>query len=118
MVEVTEGAVTKVASADITVEPGPLDHVSIEPATATLTVTGEQGFTAAAFDQFDNPIPELTFAFASDEPAGQVDVSGGFTAGSTAGIYQNAVTVKVTQGAVTKADSATVTIEPGVRWTT
>ena len=67
MVEVTEGAVTKVASADITVEPGPLDHVSIEPATATLTVTGEQGFTAAAFDQFDNPIPELTFAFASDD---------------------------------------------------
>ena len=87
--------------------------MSIEPVTATLTVTGEQEFTAAAFDEFDNPIPELSFDFASDEPAGQVDTDGRFTAGTKAGTYQNAVTVEVTQAAVTKQAIATVTVGPG-----
>ena len=112
-VEVTEGGVTKSASADVTVQPAPLDHVTIEPAEPTVEVTKKQKFAVAALDQFDNLIPKLNYAYRADEGAGLVGGDGGFTAGTKAGKYDGAVTVEVTQGDVTKSASADVTITPG-----
>ena len=97
----------------INVQAGPLDNVTIEPATPTLSVTQAQQFTVTALDQFDNSIRGLTFAFQSDEQAGQVDSDGNFTAGTEAAIYQDAVTVEVIQGAITRTPTADITILPG-----
>ena len=112
-VEVTQGAVTRGATAGVVVEPGRLDHVVLEPAATTVEVTGAQGFTATAQDQFDNLISGLAFSFNTDDQAGQVDSQGGFTAGTQAGTYDAAVTVEATQGAVTRSATANVVVEPG-----
>ena len=104
---------TSTATVTITVEPGPLDHVNIEPSTTTMEVTKAQQFTATALDQFDNPVPGLTFSYQADAQAGSIDNQGKFTARTTAGIYESGVTVAVTQGAVTQMATATVTVEPG-----
>ena len=111
-VAVTQGAVTLKATADVTVEPGALDQVSIEPTSITIQVTEEQQFTAAGFDRFENTVPDLTFSFLSDRTAGQVDSEGTFSAGTEAGAYDDSVTVEVTQGSITKTATADVTLEP------
>ena len=110
--EVTQGAVALKATADVTVEPGPLDQVSIEPTSITLQVTEAQQFTAAGFDRFENTLPDLTFSFLSDRAAGAVDSEGTFSAGTEAGADDDAVTVEVTQGPIAKKATADVTLGP------
>ena len=112
-VEVTQGATTRTAAATVTIRPGPLHHVGIDPGMATLEVTEEQQFKATALDQFENSIPGLSYAFQSDEHAGQVDADGKFTAAREAGTYDEAVTVEVTQGRLAQVAKATVTVQPG-----
>ena len=112
-VEVTQRSVTETATADITLEPGPLDQVNIEPASVTLEVNREQQFIAKALDEFGNPIPGLTLSFTADEQVGKVDSEGNYIAGTVAGLYQEGVTVMVSQGSVTRTKAATITIEPG-----
>ena len=67
---------TRTASVRITVEPGPLDRVTLEPGEPVIEVTKWQSFTATALDQFDNVIPGLTYVYRSEEQAGQVDSDG------------------------------------------
>ena len=109
----THNQVTMRGTSDITIRPGPLHKVQLEPMAATLEVTKEQQFTATALDQFGNPIPDLTFAFQSGEQAGQVDTQGRIIAGTKAGVYDDAVTVEVTQGSVSRSTTADVTVTPG-----
>ena len=112
-VEVVQGPVTKSATVRVSVVPGPLHRVDIEPAKQDIEVTKAQRFTAGAMDRYGNPIADLDYTYQSDELAGRVDSQGNFTAGTRTGAYQGAVTVKVSQGAVTKTASAEVMIEPG-----
>ena len=114
MVEVTQGDLVRTASTMVTVQPGPLDHVNIEPAVATVEVTKEQTFTAQGLDRFDNPIPGLSYSFVSDSQAGQVETGGRFTAGNRASVYDNAVTAQVTEGTNTADTSARVIVKHGL----
>ena len=82
--------------------PGPLDHVNIDPLQPLCKSQKKQQFTATALDEFDNPIPGLAYVFDSEEEAGGVDIGGLLTAGTKAGRYQDAVTVEVSQGPITK----------------
>ncbi len=104
---------TSVMTLTITVEPGPLDHVTIETTTLVAELAKQQQFNATVRDRFDNPIPGLTFTFRLVEQTGLVDSQGMFVAGTKAGLYEDAVTVEVTQGTITKTATADVTIEPG-----
>ena len=112
-VEVVEGEVTKFASADLIVGPGPLDSVIMEPVKVLVGVTEAVQFVATPLDQFSNPISGLDVVFMSDEQAGQVDTSGNFEAGTLAGTYASGVTVEVTQADVATTASADVTVQPG-----
>jgi len=40
--------------------PGPLDHITISPATASISAGGTQAYTAAGFDRFNNSIGDVT----------------------------------------------------------
>lgn len=40
--------------------PGPLDHITISPATATISSGGTRAYTAAGFDRFNNSIGDVT----------------------------------------------------------
>jgi PKD repeat protein len=113
IVEVAQGSATKTATARVTVKPGPLDRVIIEPGEATVEVSGEQKFTATALDRFGNPIPGHSYTFRPDEKAGRVDIEGRFTAGLKAGQYATGLTVEVSQGPVTRTATARLTLRPG-----
>ena len=111
-VEVTQGTISRAATAKVTLDPGSLDHVFLGPAAPTVEVAQVQQFTATALDRFENPIPGLTYTFGSGDQAGRVDSQGKFSAGTKAGTYEGAVTVEVTQGSVTRTAAADLTIEP------
>ena len=104
---------TSVATVTITVESGSLDHVTLEPSTLSIGVTESRSFKATALDRFDNPIPDLTYTFRTDERAGEVDRHGSFTARTSAGTYENGVTVEVSQKSITRTAAVPVTVEPG-----
>ncbi len=104
---------TSSATVTITVEPGLLHQVTIELSEPNLEVTGEQQFTATAVDEFGNPLPGLTFSFKSDEKVGRIDQEGKFTVGSEAGTFENAVTVEVSQGSITRIATADAVTVPG-----
>ena len=44
--------------------PGPLDHITISPATATIPTGGSQPYTAQGFDVFNNSLGNVTAAVA------------------------------------------------------
>lgn len=112
-VEVAQGSATQAASVKVTVKPGSLERVTIDPGEATVEVTKEQKFTATAVDRFGNPIPDLSYTFGSDKGAGQVTSEGGLTTGTKAGVYPNGVTAAATQGSVSKTATAAITVRPG-----
>ena len=112
-VEVSQGVITSTATANITIESGPLDRIVVDPATATLDVTSQLQFVATGVDSFDNSIPDITFTFQSDQLAGEIDADGFLTASTLAGIYDVGVTVEGSQGDITKEAEALVIIEPG-----
>ena len=55
----------------------------------------------------------MNYSFSVDEAAGQVDDIGNFHAGTTAGIYGEAIAVEVAQGSASKRATASVTLESG-----
>ena len=112
-VEVTDGSITKTATLNITIEPGPLFSVVAEPAETTLEVGAVQTFTFTALDRFGNEIPGLAASWTTLSSVGDIDAEGMFTAGTTAGAYGEVITVEMTQGMVTKSASAEVNVHPG-----
>ncbi len=104
---------TNAASVTVTVAPGALDHVTLDPTSATLEVTKGQQFSAAAFDQFNNPLADLRPAFRAEGDAGKVESNGAFTAGTKVGDYVGGVSVDFTQGAISKTATARIVLQHG-----
>jgi hypothetical protein len=55
-----------------TISAGPPHHIAISPASSTVTAANMQAYTAQSFDQFDNPIADVTSntVFSIDASAG------------------------------------------------
>ena len=47
-------------SGSIAVSAGTLDHITVSPASATITAGGSQDYTAEAFDQYNNSLGDVT----------------------------------------------------------
>lgn len=96
------------ASATVTVTAGALATITVTPNPKTLAVNGTQQFTATGRDANGNIIPTaITWAVVAG--GGGINSSGLFTAGSTAGTFDN--TVSASNGSV--SGFATVTVTPG-----
>ena len=108
-----QGDLAKEATATITIEPGPLNVVVIDPEIATVAAGSQQEFTVAATDAFENPIPDLAIQFTADQGVGQVDNQGKLTAGIRAGSFEGGVVVEVSGQGETRTAAALITIEPG-----
>ncbi|HET6514265.1 MAG TPA: DUF4082 domain-containing protein, partial [Thermodesulfovibrionales bacterium] len=54
----------KTATATLAVNAGPLDHITISPASATINTGGSQSYTAASFDQYSNSLGDVTVSTA------------------------------------------------------
>ena len=97
------------ATVSVTVGPGPLFEVKIEPDALTTSPAQEQVFTVTVLDQFGNEISDFSYVFSADDKAGEVDDTGRFTTGVVAGTYSAAVSLEVAQGSVAKSAAVDIT---------
>ncbi|MBI2854970.1 MAG: PD40 domain-containing protein [Chloroflexi bacterium] len=111
-VEATQGSSIKSAAADLTISPGPLHHVLVNPDKVELNIGGSQDFTATPVDAWDNPISGAQTTWDSDKDVGKLN-NGRLTAGTKAGTFASGIRVTATQGLTSGTGAAAVTIKPG-----
>jgi len=111
----------KTSNASLTVNPGPLDHLVLSPASATITAGGSQAYTAQGRDQFDNSLGDATSTTTfSIAPNGScsgatctASVAGAHTVTGTNSGKTGAASLQVNSGAldhiVVSPSSATIT---------
>ena len=114
-VTASTGGVEHEAFIDVTVSPGLLATVALEPAEVTMDLSGTQRFSFSGHDRFGNEIQGLTGSWELAQQVGFLDTADGtFTAASRAGTYPELVHVIVVGGPEITVDaSADVTILPG-----
>ncbi|MCL6512463.1 MAG: Ig-like domain-containing protein [Anaerolineae bacterium] len=110
------------AFASITVVPGPLARIELNPPSPSLSVGQQQSFSATGYDAFNNVVSGLTFDWQAKPAAGTLLASGPttatFRAGTTPGTYFDGVTATadgITGGAdiiVRTGSVASVVVEP------
>jgi len=92
-----------------------LDHVVITPSNVNVTVGNSLGFTAQAYDQFNNVVTNVSYQWSVINGVGSVAPATGlsttFTASTATGT--GIVRVAATQGSVTVVADATVEVVPG-----
>ena len=60
-VQVTDAQLASdIASAQVSIQPGELDHIVLSPATATILSGQVQAYTAEAFDPYDTSLGDVT----------------------------------------------------------
>ena len=102
------------ATASITVEPGPLSRVAVEPAEVALEPTATQLLSFTAYDEFGNRVSEVTGSWSGRLfEAVSIDSSGLVHTGTKAGLYLDAIQLDVVQGASTASATIDVAIAPG-----
>jgi MYXO-CTERM domain-containing protein len=79
------------ATATIIVTVGPIVQIAVNPAYPVLESGQTVPFTAKASDSFGNEVTGVAVTWSVDPIAGQIDMQGNFTAGTTEGDFPNAV---------------------------
>ncbi|HKZ48814.1 MAG TPA: DNRLRE domain-containing protein [Thermoplasmata archaeon] len=97
------------ATAAVTLLPGPLATLIVNPASATLPPNASQDFTAQGYDSWGNAIPGLAYAWSVLGGVGSLNSSAGDTVRFTAGATAGNGTVQVDIGTVNVSASITVT---------
>jgi hypothetical protein len=84
-----QGTTVKLASVSVTVVTtiGPLHHIQVTPANATVAPGGIKQFTAQGYDQSNVPIAGLTYNWSVSSGGGAISTSGQLTVGTTTGTY-------------------------------
>ncbi|MBI3743229.1 MAG: trypsin-like peptidase domain-containing protein, partial [Chloroflexi bacterium] len=112
-VDVSSGGVQKTLIADVTVQSGPLDRITINPSEIRLRVSETQQVRVSAADQFGNVLNDVQFSYQADSSAGTVSSDGLFAAGTKAGRVSGGLTITATRGSVTKSSRLDVTVAAG-----
>ena len=110
-VEVTQGSVTKTATARVTIEAGPIDRVLLSPTAVTLGIGQNQEFSVQAVNAFDNSIPEAQLTWEAAQ-AGTISAEGLLTTGTLAGTFDQGVKATATLGTLSAEATASVTVTP------
>ena len=84
-VDAVEGSYGAMAAANVSVSPGPLASIALEPAYLTLTPSTEFQFRAEGLDEFGNTID---LALLWEATGGPVDRAGRYTAPERSGRYE------------------------------
>ena len=108
-----QGATVRHASADVTLEPGRLAMLRVEPPTTEIAVGEALPLNVQAVDRYGNEIPGLLISYLWPQAAGDswLDATGTFIAGSSAGTFPIEVTAR--QDGVAKVARITLTVRPG-----
>ena len=102
-----------VATASVTVEPGPLSSVVLEPTEVTVDIGAAQAFTFTALDEFGNEISDVLSSWSAQSDTGVIDATGLFSAGTIAGVYPAGIGVAVVKGTARARATADVSVPPG-----
>jgi hypothetical protein len=103
----TSTGLTNAVSNALAVSAGALDHITASPANPSVSVSGNQTYTAQGFDAANNTISGLSYAWScTNANAGTINSSGVFTAGMAGGSYPNVI--KAISGGKTGMASVTV----------
>jgi hypothetical protein len=107
-----QGSITKLANATVTITgtAGPLDHILVKPASATMSPGGTKQFKAQGYDASNIAITGLTYTWSVLTGGGTIDTAGLFTAGTATGTFTNTVQASATQEAITKTGTGTVIV--------
>ena len=107
------GSNTVRASASVTVEPGPVATVMLEPERVTLNIGASQSFEVDVLDEFGNQIPDALVSWKAGPNVGALDSDGTFTAGTKAGTHPAGIQVDAVKEAARASATIEVTIPPG-----
>ena len=107
----TAGDQSHETSIDVTITPGPLSSIAVEPDEITLNIGAAQPFIFAAFDEFGNGIADVLAAWAMPEDVGALDGRGLFRAGTRAGTFPGAIRVDV----VERSERVSATVDVSIR---
>ncbi|MEW6620800.1 MAG: PQQ-binding-like beta-propeller repeat protein [bacterium] len=102
---VTSGSITTIAT--ITITPGTLTSIVINPATATVQLSYTKIFTASGYDQYGNYIPGLSYNWLVT--IGTISPIVGGTTTFTAGMEAGEGTLTANYGTVSQRATITVT---------
>jgi hypothetical protein len=107
-----QGEQDREASIDVTITPGPLSSVAVEPTAVTLDIGGTQPFSFSAYDQFGNEIKDVLSSWRAEPNVGTIDAKGVLTTGTKAGAFLGAVRVQAVEGTAMASASADLSILP------
>lgn len=100
----TNGTTFDVAT--LVIQAGDVASIVVAPATATITAGGSQAYTAQGFDQFANPLGDVT-----GDTVFSIDGAGTCSGASCGSDYAGSYTVTGTLGTI--VDTASLTVDPG-----
>jgi hypothetical protein len=107
IIAIAGAALLAACGSDNSTSPRALATITISPSSASVAAGGTQQFTAVGKDA-DGNVVSIDPTWSVSGGAGSIDGNGLFTAGSTAGTFDNAVTA--TSGGISGSASVTVTI--------
>ena len=94
----------------ITVTSSVLTSIEVAPATATLNVSKTQQFTATAYDQYGNEMPDIIFTWTgSNTTVGAINDTGYFAA-----LAAGTTTINATNGSIVGSAYVTVNFSAGI----
>ena len=99
-------------SIDVTITPGPISKVVLDPTEVTLDIGATQTFTLRALDEFGNEISNALNSWSAPTGVGTIDANGGLTTGTKAGAFPGGILVDVVQGTARFSATADVSVQP------
>lgn len=96
----------------VTVVPGPLAQIVIEPNPGDIGKGMTQQFVAVGADSSGNRISGLRFSWSVEAEGGTIDRNGLFTAGSASGSFSDSIKAQASKDGITESATVSVTIEP------
>jgi len=112
-VTATQEGKSREALIDVTITPGALYAVAIEPAEVALDIGASQRFTFRAVDEFGNHISDVLSSWSAPAEVGEIDANGVLTTGTKAGLSLGAIRIEVVKGTGRATAMSDLAVRPG-----
>ena len=96
----------------ITVEPGPVSKVQVEPTEVNLGIGETESFSFSAVDQFGNQVTGFLSSWSVPTKLGTIDSKGKLTAGTKSGDYPGVIRLDLVRETSRASASADLAIRP------
>ena len=108
----TQGAQRQETLINVTITPGALSSVAIDPTEVALDIGAPQRFAFRALDEFGNQVSDVLSSWSVPTDVGTIDENGLFTTVTKAGWFLGAIRLDVVKGTDRASATADVGIQP------